>query len=80
MCRNASRVLAKVALRPAKGSAAEPALASGVVYRIREDALTVALEEAPDEALDQPLRLDKLANEARTPAHEMIWEAARPSV
>ena len=57
----------QVALRPAKGSAAEPALASGVVYRVREDALTVALEEAPDEALDQPLRLDKLANEARAP-------------
>ena len=54
-----------MALRPAKGSAAEPALASGVVYRIREDAMTVALEEAPEQALDQPLRLDKLANEAR---------------
>lgn len=52
-----------MALRPAKGGAAEPALASGVVYRIREDALTVALEEAPPDALDQPLRVDKLANE-----------------
>ncbi|KAK9834338.1 hypothetical protein WJX81_008466 [Elliptochloris bilobata] len=52
-----------VALRPAKGGGADAPLASGVVYRVREDSLTVALEEAPDEAIDQPLRLDKLANE-----------------
>lgn len=31
---------------------------------MRDDCITVAVEEMPDEGLDQPLRLDKLANEA----------------
>ncbi len=54
-----------VALRAARGGGGEPPLASGVVYRVREDALTVALEEAPEHDMDFPLRVDKLANEAR---------------
>lgn len=37
----------------------------GLVYRVREDSITVAVEEAPDEGLDQPLRLEKLANEVK---------------
>jgi len=35
------------------------------VYRVKEDCITVAVEEAPDEGLDQPLRLEKLANEVQ---------------
>ena len=31
--------------------------------RVRDDCITVAVEDMPDEGLDQPLRLDKLANE-----------------
>lgn len=30
---------------------------------MRDDCITVAVEDMPDEGLDQPLRLDKLANE-----------------
>ena len=36
---------------------------SGVVFRVRDTAIIVAVEDAPEEGLDQPLRLDKLANE-----------------
>ena len=31
--------------------------------RVRDTCIVVAIEEMPDEGLDQPLRLDKLANE-----------------
>ncbi|KAK9825119.1 hypothetical protein WJX74_010900 [Apatococcus lobatus] len=52
-----------VALKPNKADPATPALASGVVYRIRDDFITIAVEADIDEGLDQPLRLEKLANE-----------------
>lgn len=38
-------------------------LCSGVVYRVRDSAIIVAVDESPEEGLDQPLRLEKLANE-----------------
>lgn len=31
--------------------------------RVKDTCIIVAVEEMPDEGLDQPLRLDKLANE-----------------
>ncbi len=37
--------------------------AVGWCCRVRDDCITVAVEDVPDEGLDQPLRLDKLANE-----------------
>ena len=46
-----------------QGAPAGPALASGVVYRVKDDSIVVAVEEVPEGGLDQPLRLDKLANE-----------------
>ena len=52
-----------VDLRPSKGTAAGPALANGVVYRIRDAEILIAVEDMPEEGLDQPLRLEKLANE-----------------
>jgi ATP-dependent RNA/DNA helicase IGHMBP2 len=52
-----------VAVRPSRGPADGPPLVSGVVYRVRETAIIVAVDEAPEEGMDQPLRLDKLANE-----------------
>lgn len=52
-----------VDIRPNKADSSGPALVGGLVYRVREDSITVAVEEAPDEGLDQPLRLEKLANE-----------------
>ena len=38
-------------------------VASGVVYRLQETAVVIAVDEAPDDGLDQPLRLEKLAND-----------------
>ena len=55
-----------VDIRPSKGDMGVPALVGGLVYRVKEDCITVAVEEAPEEGLDQPLRLDKLANEVLT--------------
>ncbi|GLC34608.1 hypothetical protein PLESTM_000216800 [Pleodorina starrii] len=52
-----------VALRPSRGPADGAPLVSGVIYRVRETAIIFAVDEAPEEGLDQPLRLDKLANE-----------------
>ncbi|GLI64102.1 hypothetical protein VaNZ11_007275 [Volvox africanus] len=52
-----------VALRPSRGPADGPPLVSGVIYRIRETAIVIAVDEAPEDGLEQPLRLDKLANE-----------------
>jgi ATP-dependent RNA/DNA helicase IGHMBP2 len=52
-----------VEVRPSKGGGAADALTSGLVYRVHDDALVIALDDAPDEGLDQPLRLDRLANE-----------------
>jgi ATP-dependent RNA/DNA helicase IGHMBP2 len=47
----------------AGGGAGGGALATGLVYRIRDNAIVVAVDDAPDEGLDVPLRLEKLANE-----------------
>ncbi|KAI7837886.1 hypothetical protein COHA_008373 [Chlorella ohadii] len=52
-----------VRLRPSKGDASGPPLAEGVVYRVRDSAITVAVDEVPDEGLDVPLRLEKMANQ-----------------
>jgi superfamily I DNA and/or RNA helicase len=52
-----------VALRPSRAEPGAPPLARGVVSRVTETALCVALDEAPEESLDGTLRLDRLANE-----------------
>ena len=52
-----------VEVRPSKGPSEGAPLASGVVYRVRDDVIVVALDESPDADLDQPMRLHKLANE-----------------
>ncbi|CAG9467345.1 unnamed protein product [Pedinophyceae sp. YPF-701] len=52
-----------VDVRPSKGAAAGPPTASGVVYRITERTIVVAVDALPDEGLNVPLRLEKLANE-----------------
>lgn len=38
-------------------------LASGIVFRIKEDSITVAVDEMPDTGLDVPLKIEKMANE-----------------
>lgn len=52
-----------MALKPNKADPSAPAIANGVVYRVRDDFITIAVEADIDEGLDQPLRLEKLANE-----------------
>jgi len=54
-----------VAIRPNSqpaGAGGAP-LVSGLVYRVRDTAVVVAVDEVPDEGLEQPLRVEKLANE-----------------
>eukprot|EP00955_Chlamydomonas_euryale_P113300 366209-Chlamydomonas_euryale.AAC.5 len=36
---------------------------AGVIYRVRDTAIVVAVDDVPSEGLEQPLRLEKLANE-----------------
>mmetsp|Transcript_18952 Transcript_18952/g.52864 ORF Transcript_18952/g.52864 Transcript_18952/m.52864 type:complete len:800 (-) Transcript_18952:678-3077(-) len=52
-----------VALRPNKGEPSCDALAEGLVYRVKDGSIIVAVDELPEEGLDAPLRLEKLANE-----------------
>jgi len=61
------RVHDVVVARPNKGQPGCPALAEGVVYRVKDRELVVALDEVPEEGLDvhggAALRLEKVANE-----------------
>jgi len=66
-----------VDIRANKADSNGPALVGGLVYRVKEDCITVAVEEAPDEGLDQPLRLEKLANEVCTCDRLMTILSAR---
>jgi hypothetical protein len=56
-----------VALRPNSQpqGAGGPPLCSGLVYRVKETAIVVAVDDMPEDGLEQPLRLEKLANEVR---------------
>ena len=60
-----------VAIRPSKGDASGDPLCSGVVYRVRDTAIEVALDDPPD-ALDGALRLERLANET---SHRRLTQA-----
>ena len=57
----------QVRLRPSKGpeaAASSPPLAEGVVYRVADSSIVVAVDDLPEDGgLDVPLRLEKLANE-----------------
>eukprot|EP00898_Chlorokybus_atmophyticus_P008172 jgi/Chlat1/8356/Chrsp80S00636 len=52
-----------VALRANKAEASSPPLGQGVVYRLKDSAITIAVEDVPEEGLDAPLKLEKLAND-----------------
>ena len=52
-----------VAMRASRAEPGSPPLARGVVCRLTESSIAVALDDAPDEDLDGLLRLDQLANE-----------------
>ncbi|KAL6506041.1 hypothetical protein OROHE_022760 [Orobanche hederae] len=55
-----------VVLKPNKSDLGSPSLGQGVVYRIKDSSITVAFGDIPEEGLNSPLRLEKLANEVRT--------------
>ncbi|XP_055802390.1 uncharacterized protein LOC129871491 isoform X2 [Solanum dulcamara] len=52
-----------VVLKPNKADLGCPALGQGVVYRLKDSSITVAFDDLPEEGLNNPLRLEKLANE-----------------
>ncbi|KAG8097542.1 hypothetical protein GUJ93_ZPchr0013g34843 [Zizania palustris] len=52
-----------VALKPNKADVASSALGQGVVYRLKDSSITVAFDDIPEDGLNSPLRLEKLANE-----------------
>eukprot|EP00850_Spirogloea_muscicola_P021982 SM000270S10379 [mRNA] locus=s270:124164:128532:- [translate_table: standard] len=52
-----------VALKPSKAEASSPALGQGVVYRLKDASITIAMDDIPEEGLDHPIRLEKLAND-----------------
>ncbi|PON32046.1 Helicase SMUBP-2/Hcs1-like [Parasponia andersonii] len=52
-----------VVLKPNKADIGSPALGQGVVYRLKDSSITVAFDDVPDEGLNSPIRLEKVANE-----------------
>ncbi|KAF6264977.1 P-loop containing nucleoside triphosphate hydrolase protein [Scenedesmus sp. NREL 46B-D3] len=52
-----------VALKASSAGLGGPPLCTGLVCRVRDAALVVAVDDPPEEGLEQPLRLEKLANE-----------------
>ncbi|XP_062211738.1 uncharacterized protein LOC133912829 isoform X1 [Phragmites australis] len=52
-----------VALKPNKADAGAASLGQGVVYRLKDSSITVAFDDIPEDGLNSPLRLEKLANE-----------------
>ncbi|KAK2995769.1 hypothetical protein RJ640_010745 [Escallonia rubra] len=52
-----------VVLKPNKADLGSPPLGQGVVYRLKDSSITVAFEDIPEEGLNSPLRLEKMANE-----------------
>ncbi|GLT41983.1 hypothetical protein SLA2020_160070 [Shorea laevis] len=52
-----------VVLKLNKADSGSPALGQGVVYRLKDSSITVAFDDIPEEGLNSPLRLEKVANE-----------------
>ena len=53
-----------VIMKPSKGDSSSETLLEGVVYRVRENSITVACENVSDESdLQQAVRIEKVANE-----------------
>ncbi|KAM7524538.1 hypothetical protein LguiA_014440 [Lonicera macranthoides] len=52
-----------VVLKPNKADLGSPPLGQGVVYRLKDSSITVAFDDVPEEGLNSPLRLEKMANE-----------------
>ncbi|MFQ6631822.1 hypothetical protein Gotur_009137 [Gossypium turneri] len=52
-----------VVLKPNKADLGSPALGQGVVYRLKDSSITVSFDDVPEDGLNNPLRLEKVANE-----------------
>uniref|UniRef100_A0A7N0VDF1 DNA helicase n=1 Tax=Kalanchoe fedtschenkoi TaxID=63787 RepID=A0A7N0VDF1_KALFE len=52
-----------VVLKPNKADISSPAIGQGVVYRLKDTVIVVAFDDIPEEGLNSPLRLEKVANE-----------------
>ncbi|XP_049934451.1 uncharacterized protein LOC116256012 isoform X2 [Nymphaea colorata] len=52
-----------VVLRQNKAEAGSASLGQGVVYRLKDSSITVAFDDIPEDGLNVPLRLEKVANE-----------------
>lgn len=52
-----------VILKPNKAELGSAPLGQGVVYRLKDSSLTVAFDDIPEDGLNSPLRLEKVANE-----------------
>ncbi|KAF5750201.1 DNA-binding protein SMUBP-2 [Tripterygium wilfordii] len=52
-----------VVLKPNKADLGSPSLGQGVVYRLKDSSITVAFDDLPEDGLNSPLRLEKVANE-----------------
>ncbi|KAL8229878.1 hypothetical protein R6Q57_014778 [Mikania cordata] len=52
-----------IVLKPNKADLGSPALGQGVVYRLKDSSITIAFDDIPEEGLNSPLRIEKVANE-----------------
>lgn len=52
-----------VVLKPNKAVQGSCSLGQGVVYRVKDSSITVAFDEIPEDGLNSPLSLEKVANE-----------------
>ncbi|KAJ7513493.1 hypothetical protein O6H91_23G002000 [Diphasiastrum complanatum] len=52
-----------VVLKSNKADSTSAALGQGVVYRLKDDCITVAVDDIPEDGLNSSLRLEKVANE-----------------
>lgn len=61
-----------VCVRPGKGDTSGEPLCEGVVYRVRDTAVEVAVDDTPDGSLEGTLRVERLANET---SHRRLVQA-----
>ena len=61
-----------VCIRPGKGDTSGDSLCDGVVYRVRDTQVEIAVDELPDGSLEGTLRVERLANET---SHKRLVQA-----
>ncbi|TVU46299.1 hypothetical protein EJB05_05825 [Eragrostis curvula] len=67
-----------VALKRIRQMLVPASLGQGVVYRLKDSSITVAFDDIPEDGLNSPLRLEKLANEVLPPLHHsMIYSKSQ---